>query len=179
MPGAFHPWYNNEQMLHKIKHLSKYRSRNIWRLLYGSKWVAAGAIIFDEDGRLLLIKHRWRREWEYPVGASDGRESPLEAARREVGEEVGLQPDNYQLLGVDFFHRRTPNGNLVFTFAATVDAHQSAGLRLDTFEATDYRWVTREEALALISPRLKHRFQELLKAYDHGTPVYLQTGRAV
>lgn len=163
-------------MLQKLRHLSRYRGRNIWSLLYGSKWVVAGALIFDEQGRLLLIHHRWRKAWEYPVGASDGMESPLDAARREVREEVGLTPSNLQLLGVDFFHRRTPNGNLLFTFSATVTADQAKQLKLDAFEITGHRWVDRQEALGLISPRLKDRLQELLTAYDNDRVVYLQTG---
>lgn len=166
-------------MLRKLRHLSRYRGRNLWLLLYGSKWVAAGALIFDESGRILLIHHRWRKAWEYPVGTSDGLESPLEAARREVKEEVGLNLDHLKLVGVDFFHRRTPNGNLVFTFAAQVPDKAAAKVKLDRFEATEYRWVTREEAEMLISDRLKNRLHELLVAYDAGRTVYLQTGKPV
>jgi 8-oxo-dGTP diphosphatase len=164
-------------MLHKLKHLSKYPRNNIWRLLYGSKWVASGAIIFNDDDKLLLIRHRWRAAWEYPVGVTDGTESPLDAARRETKEEVGLSPDEFHLLGIDFFERNTPNGNLIFTYSAHVNAAQLAELKIDAFEATGYRWVTREEAQELISGRLKNRFSELLKAHAAGTTVYLQSGK--
>jgi 8-oxo-dGTP diphosphatase len=163
-------------LLRKLKLLRSYRSRDLWRLLYGSKWVAAGALLFDEQGRVLLMHHRWRRAWEYPMGMTDGLESPLETARREVGEEVGLHPDEYTLVGVDFFHRRTPNGNLTFTFAATVTPEQATRLKLDPLEAMASRWVTREEALELIAPRLQRRLREMLRAYDEGAPVYLESG---
>jgi 8-oxo-dGTP diphosphatase len=166
-------------MLRKLKYLPKFQGRSIWRLIYGSKWVAAGALIFDEAGRLLLIRHRWRGGWEYPVGMSDGNESPLEAAKREVYEEVGLKPGNFTLIGVDFFQRRTPNGNLVFTFATTVDAAEAARLKLDKFEATDHRWVTRAEADQLAAPWLRQRLRALFEAYDNHRPVYLETGAAV
>lgn len=160
----------------KLNLLARYQRRNVWMLLFGSKWVVAGALIFNERGELLLIKHRWRGAWEYPAGASTGTESPLAAAKREVHEEVGLTPVNFQLLGVDFFHRRTPNGNLVFTFSATVDDQEAARLKLDPLEVMESRWVSRTQALQIISPRLRHRLYELLKAYDQRITVYLQTG---
>lgn len=163
-------------MFAKIKLLSKYRRRNLWQLLYGSKWVAAGAIIFRPDGRLLLIKHRWRDQWEYPVGMTDGNESPLETAQREINEEVGLQPAELKLVGVDFFHRRTPNGNLVLTFAGDVSTEEAAHLQVDPFEASQYHWATREEALEMVEPWLEKRLRELLNAYDADRPVYLHKG---
>ena len=163
-------------MLRKLKLLHTYRRRNLWALLYGSKWVAAGAIIFRADGKLLLIKHRYRGSWEYPMGMTDGAESPIETARRELFEEVGLQPENLKLVGVDFFHRRTPNGNLAITFAAQVKWAEARQLNLDPYEATDFKWVTREEALELVEPWLHRRLSQFLEAYDADRPVYLHKG---
>ncbi len=166
-------------LIRKVKHSLRYRTRTVLRLAHGSKWVVAGAIIFREDGKLLLIRHRWRRAWEYPVGAVDGTESPLEAAKREVQEEVGLKPTGYKLLGVDFFERGTPNGNLVFTFAAHIADDKLGDLKIDRLEATDHKWADRAEAMQLISPRFKNRLGELLKAYDAGLSVYLEGGDQV
>jgi 8-oxo-dGTP pyrophosphatase MutT (NUDIX family) len=150
-----------------------------WRVMRASKFVAAGAIIFDPEGRVLMVRHRIRGEWEYPVGASEGRESPIDCCRREVTEEVGITPTRYRLLGVDYSGRTTPNGNLVFTFGAEATAAQVQSLKLDRLELTAHRWVSREEAVAIIAPRLRDRFIELLGAYDNARPVYLHTGRGV
>lgn len=151
------------------------------RLLRASKWVAAGALIFDPDGRVLLVKDRFRNAWEYPAGSSIGDESPLDTCRREIAEEVGLKIKlaDYQLLGVDFFRRRTYHGNLFFTFTAAVTADQAAKLKLQAIEIADARWATREEAIKLISPRLRGRFTELLAAHDAQRPVYLQAGKTL
>jgi 8-oxo-dGTP diphosphatase len=149
----------------------------IKRLIQGSKWVAAGALIFDDQGRILLIRHRWRQAWEYPMGITDPGESPLDAAQRETYEEVGLKPTDFTLTAVDYFERsRTPNGSLALTFTCKVTAEQAKHIKLDAFEVTDFRWVTRTEALKLISPRLHGRLQELLTAYDTGNTVYLHRG---
>lgn len=153
------------------------RALRAWRAQRESKWTLAGALVFDPDGRLLLLQSRQRGEWEYPAGAVDGAESPLEGARREVAEEVGLRPAGFTFIGVDFFDRpNAPNGAVFFTFAAAATATEAAGVRLQALEATAYRWVTRAEALELIAPRLRDRLAALLDAHDAGRPVYLHTG---
>jgi 8-oxo-dGTP pyrophosphatase MutT (NUDIX family) len=57
---------------------------------------AVRVICFDADGRVLLL--HWEdpvsrgRLWEPPGGGIDPGETPLEAARRELTEETGLDP---------------------------------------------------------------------------------------
>ena len=50
-----------------------------------------GAVVVDEKGRYLLVKHRYGGHWDFPKGHMEGDESPLEAALREVLEETGLE----------------------------------------------------------------------------------------
>ncbi|WP_436520190.1 NUDIX hydrolase [Actinoplanes sp. HUAS TT8] len=58
---------------------------------------AVRVICFDADGRVLLMN--WRdpidghQLWEPPGGGIDPGETPLEAARRELTEETGLDPE--------------------------------------------------------------------------------------
>ena len=52
--------------------------------------VAAEVWAFDESfTRVLLVRHRWRG-WVPPGGRVESGETPREAARREFGEETGL-----------------------------------------------------------------------------------------
>lgn len=155
------------------------RSFNPRRYFKGSKFVGAGALIFDPDGRVLLIKNRLRGHWEYPAGGAAGAESPLETCVREVAEEVGLTLTGYRLIGVDFWRQLTPNGNLLFTFATEVNRLHAGSVKPQALEVTEWRWVTREEALILIAPRLRARLTELFGAYDADKPVYLHTGTPI
>jgi ADP-ribose pyrophosphatase YjhB (NUDIX family) len=53
---------------------------------------AAGAAVFDEDGRILLIKENYDRErWGFPGGAVEPGEAPEETVVREVREETGVE----------------------------------------------------------------------------------------
>jgi 8-oxo-dGTP pyrophosphatase MutT (NUDIX family) len=155
------------------------RAFNPNKYFKGTKYIGAGALVFDPDGRVLLIKSRLRGHWEYPAGGADGRESPLDTCRREVAEEVGLELSGYRLIGVDFWRSITPYGNLLFTFAARATADQAARVKPQPLEVVEWRWVGRDEALELVAPRLRPRLAELFAAYDADKPVYLHTGSPV
>ena len=49
------------------------------------------AIITDEQGRLLVVRHTYRRPaWGFPSGLVGRREQPEEALARELREELGV-----------------------------------------------------------------------------------------
>lgn len=60
--------------------------------------VGAGAVIFDDDGRLLLMKRTDNGTWCVPGGIVEVTESPAEAVVRETREETGLDVDIVELL---------------------------------------------------------------------------------
>jgi 8-oxo-dGTP diphosphatase len=60
---------------------------------------AVAAIIFDEQGRILLFKHTYRKfEWGLPAGGLEHREQPRDAIRREFLEETGMELEVERLL---------------------------------------------------------------------------------
>lgn len=50
---------------------------------------SAGGIILNEEGKVLLVEQR-RGVWSLPKGHLEGKETPLEAALREIDEEAGI-----------------------------------------------------------------------------------------
>lgn len=62
--------------------------------------VTAGAFVFDDDGRILLLEHEFRPDsrWGIPGGFLDKGEQPVEALRRELREEVALDVYDIELL---------------------------------------------------------------------------------
>ena len=61
--------------------------------------VTAGAVVSDERGRVLLLRHVLRKGsgWGVPGGFLTAGEQPEEAVRREVREETGLELDAVEL----------------------------------------------------------------------------------
>jgi len=54
-------------------------------------FVGARGLVFDDDGRLLLIQRSDNLRWALPAGAMEVGESITDCARREVWEETGLK----------------------------------------------------------------------------------------
>lgn len=61
--------------------------------------VTAGAVVSDEVGRILLLRHVLRQGsgWGVPGGFLTTGEQPEEAIRRELREETGLELDSVEL----------------------------------------------------------------------------------
>jgi len=84
----------------------------VWRRLPGSVrrrlvrtgqrrfTVTAGAIIFDDDGRVLLLEHVFRPDggWGIPGGFLSKGEQPDTALRREMREEIGIELEQVEVL---------------------------------------------------------------------------------
>jgi len=69
--------------------------------------VTVGAIVVDDDGRVLLLQHEFRTGsgWGIPGGFMERGEQPLAALRRELREEIGLELDAAELVCVRTLHR--------------------------------------------------------------------------
>lgn len=65
-------------------------------------YAAAGALFFDETGRILLVEPSYKPGWDIPGGFVEPGESPYSACVREVDEELGINPPIGGLLVVDW-----------------------------------------------------------------------------
>jgi 8-oxo-dGTP pyrophosphatase MutT (NUDIX family) len=68
--------------------------------------LGARVAVFDGD-RVLLIRHTYIPGWHFPGGGVEPGESAAHAARREMLEEVGLEPTEPLRL-VGFYHNLNP-----------------------------------------------------------------------
>lgn len=74
------------------------RRAGVW-LTQARFTVTAGAVVCDERGRVLLLKHTLRKGsgWGIPGGFVARGEQPQDAVRREVMEETGLELDAVEI----------------------------------------------------------------------------------
>ena len=70
-----------------------------------------GIILANSEGKLLLGGRVGAKGWQFPQGGMDVDEDPEAAMYRELREEVGLEPDDVDVLGVtrDWLHYRLPD----------------------------------------------------------------------
>lgn len=57
-----------------------------------------GIIIFNGKGQLLWAKRLGQDAWQFPQGGVQINESPEDAALRELNEEVGLDPEDVEIV---------------------------------------------------------------------------------
>jgi 8-oxo-dGTP pyrophosphatase MutT (NUDIX family) len=138
---------------------------------------AAGALIRDEEGRVLLVRPTCKDTWELPGGSVEPGESPLSACRRELREEIGFGPPLGGLLCVDWVTPRPPwDGGLMFLFDGGVfSAAQIAGIRLPRDELETFEFVPPSELEPVLIPRLTRRVLACLQVRGEGA-VYLEDG---
>jgi len=67
---------------------------------YVTPKVAVGAVVGDDQGRILLMQRADSGMWLYPTGWADVGYSPSEVAVKEVREETGIECEVVQLVGV-------------------------------------------------------------------------------
>lgn len=69
--------------------------------------VTAGALIFNDSGQILLLKHRFRAGsgWGIPGGFLETGEQPEEALRRELREEIGLEVTRVEIFTARSFKK--------------------------------------------------------------------------
>jgi ADP-ribose pyrophosphatase YjhB (NUDIX family) len=69
------------------------------RLLRPRYRVGVVAVIFDEQGRILLFHHTYRKlAWGLPAGGLEHGEDPAEAVQREFREETGIEIEADRML---------------------------------------------------------------------------------
>jgi len=111
---------------------------------YVTPKVAVGAVVGDDDGRILLIKRADSGVWLYPTGWADVGYSPAEVVVKEVAEETGIVVEVLGLLAVlDGMQMglRLPMYSLVWHCRAV-----GGELAAHPLECSDVGWFT-EDAL--------------------------------
>ena len=112
---------------------------------------AARAVIFDELGRILLIRRGDNKQWALPAGGMEPGESVTECMAREVWEETGLTVETSVAFAIYSEPRFTaptrPEAQLL-TVAYRIDGW-SGELNRITDETDDARWFSVDELRSL------------------------------
>ncbi len=115
--------------------------------------LGAGVVLFDADGRVLLVHQNYgHHRWTLPGGMFETGESPADAALREVFEEVGVRVELGALIGAYYVRRAKPGIRFVFR-ARIVD---DAAPRLSDDELDDIGWFDPNDLPDPMTPALPY-----------------------
>jgi 8-oxo-dGTP diphosphatase len=110
-----------------------------------------GAIVIDDDGRLLLIRRAnppAQGTWSLPGGRVEPGEDWQDAVRRELVEETGVEATVRRFVGE--VRRDAPSGGVyvIRDYLMTLDAERKADQPIAGDDALDAAWFTPQEVRA-------------------------------
>ncbi|GAA5003538.1 NUDIX hydrolase [Kitasatospora paranensis] len=145
------------------------QSREEWLASLPRVYAAAGCLITDPQGRVLIVKAGYREHWQFVGGTVDLGENPQQCAGRELQEETGIEREAGELLAVAWTNPSTeldhPACHFLFDLG-TIDA--DTPITLPAGELDAHRWAEPGEALRLLGPARSLRLAAGLQARADG-----------
>jgi 8-oxo-dGTP pyrophosphatase MutT (NUDIX family) len=126
---------------------------------------AVCVLVWDDDGRLLLMREAQTGLWQTVGGMVDPDESPWDAAAREAREETGLTVRIDRLrsaLGGPGYRVNYPNGDVCSYVSIVFDVGVVSGELSGDDEVAELRWFDRDEIGALdLDPLNRHLLRDV------------------
>ena len=129
----------------------------------------ACVIIGDGKGNILLQKRLDDGKWGYHGGAIEVDESVEEALRREVFEELNLELNKIELLGIYSgakYHHTYPNGDETSCIDIVYVCHDYSGnMNFSDGEVTRTEWFHRDNLPENLSDNPREPIMDYFKKY--------------
>lgn len=122
--------------------------------------ITAGAFIYSAiENKFLMLYHRDLKTYLYPGGHAEiGQLNPLDTAKKEIGEEIGIYDidtfilNNNKLIPIDIDIHMIPENkkynmpsHLHYDFRYLVILDNNVDIKIDLKELKDYKWIEFDE----------------------------------
>jgi putative (di)nucleoside polyphosphate hydrolase len=136
-----------------------------------------GAMILNQNGKVLALERRdIPGAWQLPQGGLDAGETPLEAVRREVREETGIEPGRLELLASasrplayelppEARSPKTGRGQVLYWFLFRFTGPEEAITLGDHKEFIDWKWMPMERLAIEVVSFKQPVYQELARDF--------------
>ena len=144
--------------------------------------VSAGVLFFDESGRVMLVRTTYKEDGEIPGGVVEAArgEKPVQAACREVAEELGITIAPPPVLAIDSVPTADDRpAMLAFVFdGGVLDSRQLGKIRFVDGEIAEMKFCDADQIRDLLVPRLARRVISSITARtsEGPWPAYLHHG---
>lgn len=119
--------------------------------------VSSLIVIYTKKNDILLLSRADKKDyWQSVTGSLEPEESPYEAARREVFEETGINPNQYDIqdwnlnheyeIFTHWRHRYPPNVSKNTEHIFGMELPRKMAIKIAPREHLEYKWVGIEEA---------------------------------
>lgn len=144
---------------------------------FASSYAVACAFVTDADGRALIVKPTYGKDWQFVGGMVDQGEAPHEACAREIKEEIGIDLPVGDLLVLDYVPDHgfvsAPMTIYIFNCGSIRDPAQ---IRLQAEELEDFAFLPLDEATSRFHAVHAPRFQLADQARRTGRAAYVSHG---
>ncbi len=127
----------------------------------------ATALIFNEQGELLMLLRTDNGCWGVPGGAMEPGEHLEDTVKRETLEETGLCIESLTLFdvfsGLELYYVY-PNGDITYNVSVVYAIHEASGeIRLNLHEHTQWKYFSLGQLPENISPPIKAILEKYFK----------------
>lgn len=145
------------------------------------KTAAGGALIRNGAGEILFLDPAYKPTLEIPGGVAEYDESPLDACRREIREELGFALEVGALLVADWVpaHGVWFDGLMFIFDGGVLSDEQISHIQLDPSESRGHIFLSLDRALPRLKPSLARRIASAEAARHRGATAYAEFGRRV
>lgn len=138
----------------------------------GARRRLSAGVVVVRSGKVgwLFLMLRAYRNWDFPKGMVEPGEEPLAAARREVREETLIE--DLEFRWGEMYRETGPYGNRkIARYYLAATQTESVALpvnpELGRPEHNEWRWMDREAAFSVASPRLQPIVRWAAEAVGH------------
>ena len=141
-----------------------------WFDVFQKRVSSATMILENESGEALIVKANYKEYWTFPGGMIDTDETPLQAAVREVSEEVGLAIDPATVRFVAIVDRKSSFlETYQFIFKASLAHDQLTHIHLQTSEIDEYALVSKAQVASG-----DRNYGKVITHWANGTTGYIE-----
>ncbi|MTD38960.1 NUDIX domain-containing protein [Erwinia sp. CPCC 100877] len=139
---------------------------------YATPKVDVQAVVFNQEGKLLLVKERSDERWALPGGWSDIGYSPKEVAEKETLEEAGIKVKAERLIAVLDKAKHAYPPSLTYVYKFFIRCRPLETVTFSGLETMDTSYFTLAEILELplsLERNIGENFKMIFADYKNKT----------